>query len=332
MDEFDAIASRLIPSRLNILNQIDEYTLYRYYLEQDFTPGIPIYSPIRSDDTVRSFNIFPASKGKGWDEFEFTWKDHGRGLVGNIFTMIKLMYGYNSYTEVYARINEDFQLDLNLPKVSGEKIKLYSCPELVQTKIRIKPIPWTKKGIAFWNQFNIDEELLKFYDITQISYYWSNPTQAVPTAVLDPTFAYRIGGYYQIYSPFMPKDKKFRNDLPENFFFGYLQLPPKVDLLIIDKSAKDVVFNRRLGYWAVAGKSETTLIPPHKMFELKSRANKVLLMLDPDEAGIMQTEKYLQLYPWLEPKFLSDTKDKTDLCLKVGFEESAKIIQNLITA
>jgi hypothetical protein len=326
MDDFDALASKVVPTRSDILDRVDEYTLYCYYLERGFIPGVPINSPLRSDDTVKSFSIFPAARGRGWDEFEFTWKDHGRGWVGNIFHLIQRKCGLNNFTEVFAKINQDFELDLNLPLVEG-KVQLYERPVIDEMPISVKSIPLTYKGKRFWSLFRVDQEMLDFYCTTQIETSWSGE---IPRTMMDPSFAYRIGAYYQIYCPYASRNRKFRNNLPENYFFGYLQLPPEVDLLIIDKSAKDVIFDRRLGYWAVAGKSETTLIPQAKMLELRRRAKRIVLTLDPDPAGIMQTEKYLQLYPWLEPKFLTDAKDKTDLCKAVGFDEAKKIIHDLI--
>lgn len=328
MDEFDALASNLLPSRKDILDRVDEYTLYRYYLEQDFVPGIAVRSPIRDDDDVGSLNVFPAARGRGWDEFEFTWKDHGRGISGNIFHLVQLKYGLRTFEEVYSKINEDFELDLNLPAV-GEKISLFVRPPKFDSTIKVKSIPFSVKGKELWDTFRVDKALLDFYNTTQIECAWIGDTE-VPRVMPDPTFAYRIGNYYQLYSPYAEKERKFRNNLPENYFFGYIQLPPEMDLLIIDKSAKDVIFDRRLGYWAVTGKSETTMIPREKMLELRRRAKRILLMLDPDAAGIMQTEKYLQLYPWLEPKFLTDAKDKTDLCKAVGFDKAEVTIQELI--
>lgn len=288
-------------------------------------------SPIRSDDRVRSFVVFPASRGRGFDEFEFTWKDHGVGKTGNIFTLIKLMFGYPTFNEVYARINKDFELDSSLPTVES-KIALFEKPVVSPNGFMIRSLPTlTRKGRTFWDNLSIGQELLDVYNVTQVEYIWWRGQEA-PTMPLDPTFAYRIGQYYQLYSPYAARENKFRNNLPENYFFGYLQLPPEMDLLIIDKSAKDVIFNRRLGYWAVAGKSETTMIPRPFMLNLKKRAKRMLLMLDPDDAGVTQTEKYLKEYPWLEPKFLTDAKDKTDLRTKFGFEKSKQIIDELINS
>lgn len=331
MDEFDRLVK--LPTREDILARIDEYTLYCYYLEKDdIQLGKPMKSPIRDEDDedrTPSFVIYPAAKGRGFDEFEFTWNDRARGLSGNVFKLVMLMHGLKSFSEAYAMVNQDFGLDLNFPFVEGTKIKRFTAPEIVHVDIRIHSIPFTTAGRAFWDQYNIGQDILDLYKITQIDYYWTTPLKP-PHGCLEPTFAYQVGGYYHIYSPYALKANKHRNNLPPNYIFGYLQLPPTGDVLVIDKAMKDLAFCKRLGYWAVAGKAETTMIPPHIMEDLHSRFPLIFLTMDPDKAGYETTEKYLFLYPWLEPRFLTQAKDKTDLCKAVGFDQASQIIRGLL--
>lgn len=315
------------PSDENILDAVDEYTLYCYYSGIEDLKLNRVYpAPYRSDP-LPSFVVFLATRVSG---VQYLWKDHGKGEIGNIFTLIQRMCNLGSRREVYARISEDFGLGYNLPSVKREKIILYEAPSVNDIKIRVADIPLTEKGLAYWDQFAIDKKLLDLYNTVQIEWYWSYEGQQSPYLVPDPTFAYRTGQYYQIYSPFAPKQQKFRNDLPENYFFGYLQLPKTGDKLIIDKSCKDVIFCKRLGYDAVCGKSETTFIPDFKMIELHQRFKDIYLMLDNDAAGKKMTDKYLSLYPWLKPRFLSVAKDKTDACKLLGVEGVDKIVQNLL--
>lgn len=332
MDELDLLINSKLASRKAILDSIDEYSLYCYYLERDdIVPGKPISSPIRAGDANPSFSIFPASKGKGYDEFEFTWSDRATGQSGNIFHLVKILHpNLKTFDEVYNLISQDFDLGLG-SGIKAEKIVLYDCPDPVNINIRIRSIPYTQNGSNFWSQFRIDDTILKPYFTNQIDCLWTYDEQQYPMDCPDPTFAYQVGKYYQIYSPTALKKNKFRNNLPPEYFLGYLQLPKQGDLLVYDKSMKDLMFCRRLGYWAVAGKAETVEIPEKKMYELKDRFKRHILTLDPDKAGLTQTEKYTQKYPWLEPRFLTQAKDKTDLCKAVGFEEAEKIIKQLLS-
>lgn len=315
------------PTREDILDAVDEYTLYCHYLDMEDLPlKRSIFSPLRTEK-VPSFEIYPSRNGK---PFEFLWKDNGMGMHGTIFDLIKIVHSLSTYQEAYALICQDFSLDFKTEKVEATKIVLHQRPVLDPIKLRIHPIEYTSKGEEFWRRLNIGPERRRKFEIKQIDYYWSVDHQEAPTSVPDPTFAYTVGQYYQIYSPFAPRTHKWRNDLPENYFLGYLQLPKTGDKLIIDKSLKDVAFDDVLNYPAACGKSETTMIPPSKMHELRKRFKRIFLTLDPDETGRRQTEKYMALYPWLEPRFLTEAKDKTDLCLAVGFDKAKEIINQLI--
>lgn len=328
--DFDEIYGSIFLSEKKILELVDEYTLYCHYTQYDpLIIGKAYNAPYYRKDDYPSFSVF-ASNGQS---VEYLWKDHATGEVGNIFKLIKKVESLNSNEEVYARINEDFALGYNNHEAppQKEKIVLYEKPERNDIKISIISQPLTQAGQLFWKQFDISEELLRQYNTEQVKYYWTWLGQPAPTTAPDPTFSYRIGDYHQLYSPYVDKLRKFRNDLPENYFFGYMQLPKTGDTLVIDKSCKDTLLCKRLGYWAVNGKSETTIIPHSKMMELKDRFTNVYLTLDPDPAGRKQTEKYLALYPWLRPRFLTQAKDKSDLVKAVGFDEAEKIIKQLLT-
>lgn len=329
--DFDELYKSLIPSEKSILEQVDEFTLYCFYTKlEDLRLNRAYHSPYRKDE-FPSFSVYKTKYNLG---VEYYWKDSATGESGNVFKLIQKVEGLTNIEEVFQKINEDFGLGYNLPVLKQrEKIKLYDQPKESLIKIRVSEIPLTEAGLTFWNQFNITKELLDFYKTSQINYYWSYKEQIDPYTVPDPTFSYRIGEYYQIYSPFAPKTYKFRNDFPEHYFFGYTQLSTQNEKLIIDKSCKDVIFCRKLGYEAVCGKSETTMIPEKKMLEFKERYKSVYLMLDNDLAGKTQVEKYVQKYPWLQVRFIPESlaKDKTDCCKNIGFDRTKKLIDELLT-
>lgn len=326
--QFDELYKLLIPTEQSILEMVDEYTLYCYYTNQDNLLLNKSYNSPFRQDYFPSFSVFKTNQNIG---VEFYWKDHATGESGNIFKLIQKIEGLSSKEEIFQKINEDFALGYNLPTLQErQKITLYNKPQDQHINIRIADVPLTEAGLKFWNQFDIKQDLLDLYHVNQIKWYWSYDSQETPTIVQDPTFSYRIGKYYQIYSPFASKEYKFRNNLPDNYFFGYLQLQKNEKLLVIDKSMKDVIFCRRLGINAIAPKSESTMIQQDKMLELKDRFQDIYLMLDPDEAGMRMTEKYIQKYNWLKPRFLPAGKDKTGLAKIVGIQEAERVIKQLI--
>ena len=69
----------------DLLDKLDDYTIYSYYLGA-FKPGRLMNSPLRPDDKIPSFAIFPSKTG------DLLFKDHGTGEYGNSLKFIKLSY------------------------------------------------------------------------------------------------------------------------------------------------------------------------------------------------------------------------------------------------
>lgn len=327
--DFYELYNNLNLTEQSVLSKIDEYTLYCYYCNiPNLRPGKTYPAPYRTDN-VPSFSIYWS---RSYD-LDYMWYDHASGESGSIFALIGKIEGLAERGQVLAKINEDFSLGYNTDVVVPirEKIRLFNPPEKSEIKIEVTNKPFSELGLKFWQQFDISESLLREYKTKQVEYYWTYVGQTAPNQAPDPMFSYEVGGYYQLYSPYVKKEDKFRNNLPPNYFFGYLQLPKNGNILLLDKSCKDVIFCRRLDYWAVCSRSETTFLPPQKMVELRERFSKVYLMLDSDKAGRAMTDKYLALYPWLIPKFLPEelAKDKTDTAKKIGVIETKKLINSI---
>src|SRR5882757_9172407 len=91
----------------DIIQRVDEYTLYCYYLGYDPDPFTKYTSPIRTDDDNPSFGVFHA---KRIPNREFGWKDQATGDCGDIFTLVKMIYGYHGKAQAISRICSDFNL------------------------------------------------------------------------------------------------------------------------------------------------------------------------------------------------------------------------------
>jgi len=103
------------------------------------------------------------------------------------------------------------------------------------------------------------------------------------------------------------------------------------DLLVITKSTKEcILFRCHWDIQAVSGKSETTPIPDFIMQRYLSHFKRVVLWLDPDQAGLESTEKYLSLYPSLEvatvPQHIKE-KDPTDIYEVWRKEKTTEIVK-----
>ena len=67
----------------DLLEKVSDYDIYSYYLGP-IKPKKLINSPLRPDDKIPSFAIFPTKDGS------LLFKDHGTGEAGNAIKFMKL--------------------------------------------------------------------------------------------------------------------------------------------------------------------------------------------------------------------------------------------------
>lgn len=299
MSEFDLdeFIHDLTLSGPRILELVDEYDLYCHYLE--FQPDLrtAYKSPIREDDNNGSFSIFHCTR---YELYEYTWKDSGYmgGTSGNVFTLIRMLYGLNSYKEVYEMVDKDFSLGFTSGNpVQRTKVLRYDRPMIRPTvKISIQSRLFDKADWRFWRQYGITEATLARFCVKAVEYYWMYADQECPTRPPGICFAYVINQFYKLYQPYN-KPMKFRNDFPESYVEGLLQLEYTSDRLVITKSMKEIMW-----YWehfrtdAIAGKSESTMVPDHIMDYLFTRYREIVIFLDNDSTGWAMMYKYKKKY------------------------------------
>jgi hypothetical protein len=298
-----------------ILERVDAFSIYSFYIGAELELKTAYPSPLRDDDDVPSFNLY---QYKG----EIFFKDHALAESGTVFKFVKLMFGYKTLLDAYTRINLDFCLELiggntEIP-CTGVKATLSSSfkeKESVQ-EIRIHSKPkYSKEFIQFWKKWGIKLSLMESYFITEVNnvqYIYNKRTIVVYPK--DFTIAYRIYQKYKIYTPYGDKMKKFLNNFPITYIEGYLQLEYKNDFLIITKSTKEILFFRSHFNWdAIAGKSETTMIRRYMMLRLVQKYKYIFIWLDNDVAGQKSQRAYLEEYPFLIPiYYMVEKKDPTD--------------------
>jgi len=317
-----------------ILERVDEYSIYSFYIGKELELGTAYNSPLRDDDGIPSFAMY-LYKGK------IFFKDHALGISGTVLTFVRELFRYTTYLDAMSRVNIDFDLGLfggnpNIAKL-GEKPKL-SNGYKVRKKVQAIKVSSVEKNstayIEFWNRYGITLDVLKYYNVTEvdiIQYVYKSSTLVVYPKEL--TIAYRIYLKYKIYTPFGDKAKKFLNNYPINYVEGYLQLKYEKNFLVITKALKEIMFFRSHFDWdSSAGKSENTMIRRHIMLKLVQRYKYIFIWLDNDVAGIRAQKAYMEEYPFLIPIFHDvEEKDPTDYWEKANDKKSAlKEIKNLI--
>lgn len=319
----------------NVRKLVDDYSLISHYIGQELELHTKYSSPLREGDENPSFSIFYGYGDTSQDKLYF--KDQVGIAQGDVYTFLQLYLGANSVAEVLEQVNYDLKLGLNCKEdsVGLKPTVIKRIPiKRERPKIEYVPQPPTIEFMEYWyGKYEIVKQTLDYYNtkcIRDIHYRYENKTSIISPRTL--CIGYPIGGYIKIYQPFESKDNKFRNNYPQNYVEGHIQLDwSRNDLLVISKSTKENIFFRN--HWniqAVSGKSETTFIPPHIMNMYLSHFKRVVLWLDPDEAGIRSSGIYKNLYPKLEViNFVPDVKEKdpTDI-----FEvHRKKFTQNLVS-
>lgn len=323
MEDFEDLLNRYVLCDAAILERVDEYTLYCKYLGFEPMLKTKYSSFIRTGDPDPSFSMFDSNKAGR----EYFWKDNGIGEAGDIFKLIRMMFGLNSTADAYRKIDHDFQLGFNTEGPPPEnKIILNSLKDRKpETRIRIQSKPFTVKDLTYWASFGITLPTLERYKVKSLRYFWMSDFQEFPQVPKNLSFAYEVLKKYKIYQPLMPS-YKFRNDFHEQCLEGFAQLTYQSDTLIITKSNKDIMTLRELGYEAVSPRSENTPVPEPYMRHFAQKYPKRYVLFDNDmkHRGDMYQE------PKVYVPLNSGTKDISDFRKAYGAKLTKELLQTII--
>ena len=308
----------------DLLNKIDDYAIYSYYLG-NFKVGKLMNSPLRSDDNMPSFAIFKAPNGA------LLFKDHGTGVAGNALKFLKL------YKNIQTRNELEKELLRIVRKTNPESLKRkvsykYSNSQ-VETDIGIVRQPFTEVDKKFWKQFHISLDTLRKYRVFSIKYFLCNRVVRGTYKETSPMYAYKVYDKFKIYRPLASKYTKWRTNLTNRHVQGLAELPQEGgNLLIITKSLKDVMCLYEMGINAIAASSETTFIPDDILEELKSKWKRIIIIYDRDKTGMLKARELSKQYG-LEALFVNKrfmAKDISDAIKNTSFKEVKSWLINTI--
>lgn len=331
-DSFEEVMRNYLIDEQRVLEEVDEYSAYCYYLSFNPTLRKAYNSPFRKDYKP-SFSLYPARKGAN---IEYFWKDSGIGKSGNIFTLVGLLYGLKG-DDILRKIDEDFDVGLYSTK-SNLVLKppfVPAPPDKQPSSIRVRYKAWTEEGRAYWRDYIDNLTLLNTYYVQEVQVFWVREDQDIPIRPKGLTFSYRIDEidessgeitpHYKIYQPYNDT-YKFINDYTDQMVEGYQQLPEVSDLLIITKATKDVIVLRDLGYNAIAPRGESVMIPTHILLELAKRFTRIIILFDND--GKHKGSSYP--YKKIEIPLTSNTKDVSDYRKMYGRESTEILLKELL--
>lgn len=312
----------------DILERVDEYSLYCHYLGYEACLGRKYSSPIRFKDDDPSFSLFERRYcyGTGEPSTEFLWKDHAVNLHGpqDIFDLVKLLNGYTHRNQAYWKVCSDFNLG-GAPPIESSGTLIFREPKYHEpVDIKVKSRPFNKRDLLYWKQFNVNEDILRLFHCKAILCYWLTSTQEYPLYPKGLGFSYEVLGKYQLYFPFVVRKQKFRNNWTDKCVPGLKQLTDK-DMCVVTKSFKDVMCLYSFGYDSISPRGENIMLPVPIIEYIKQKYSTNFTLFDNDgkhKAGE---------YPFKEKHIPveSMTKDTTDYCSKYGPHKTAELLKHL---
>jgi len=184
-----------------ILERVDEYSLFCHYLEFDPLLGRKYSSPLRAGDTDPSFGIYERKNSYDLPN-EYMWKDQanqGR-QHGDIFDLIQLMYGLPNRQRAMWKVCGDFGIG-GCENPLGTRLVLKEPVAPVPAVIKVVSRPFIERELAYWAQYGITEPILSLYNVRAMKAYWLDIDQKNPYYPKKMGFSYRVAGSYQLYFP-----------------------------------------------------------------------------------------------------------------------------------
>ena len=105
------------------------------------------------------------------------------------------------------------------------------------------------------------------------------------------------------------------------------------DLIIIQKSLKDVMLLYEFGIPSVAPNSENVFLSDEKLMKLKSKFKRIIVWYDNDTPGKAYLEKIKKEHPELDYFYIPEDfkeKDFSDFYKKYGKDEATKFLNKYI--
>jgi hypothetical protein len=295
---------KLKATNTNILNCINEYDIFRYYISNFKELNVLFCSELRKD-------INPTCSIRKYDKLIYADFADVNSVGIDCFKYVMLKYNLNYYRAL-DKICIDFNLPLmvNCPYLDYNKcnhvpilynLDLSKIPSKEMSSIQVKLKNFTLVDKNYWkDKYDISVKDLKKFNVYPVQYFIHKSEFIEPDTVC---YGYYFGkeimtgiDLWKIYTPFADKKVKWRTNCGNDVVQGFNQLPEFGDVLIITKSLKDIIVLSKIGIPAVAPQAENHLIPLDIILELKKRFKFIFVLFDNDDAGIKASVKYHNEY------------------------------------
>jgi len=274
----------------DILAKVDDYSIIRFYLGEDFDFKRKFRSPFRAGGVDKTPNLcfFPSDE-------RIIFKDFASGKSGDCFKFVQEIFGLTFY-QALLKIDKDLGLGLKDKSNSPVfKIQVKKRPENLQksdTLIQIVPRDFTAKDISFWESYHITQSELEKKKVHSVDKLYVNK-QLMQNREDSPRFAYEYDSYLKIYTPFS-KTMKWISSCPNDYISGFDEIKFKIfrgsqsDKLFITKSLKDEIILSKFfrDVCSTQNESATAINEDNMQWILKGyKPENVIIAYDNDKAG-----------------------------------------------
>lgn len=313
-----------------ILSKVNQESIMQHYTGQDVNSKKLFTSVLRTDNHI-TVGYYKSRSGILYMH-DFATNEHL-----DCWNVVMKLFNC-SYYQALDIIAKDFGLIEGNHQISTFKV----IPEIKETesaKIQVQIKDYTQEELDWWLQFGINKKLLKKYHVYSLQHVFLNGELKFTSSPKCPIYGYYFGkdkngeDKFKIYFPFK-QDYRFIGNLTQKILQGYKQLRDSSDLLIINKSMKDTMACRALGFDSVSPNSETTFPNEKQIEEFKKRFKHILVIFDTDKPGLHNLWRIRKQYPELNyfwiPKELG-AKDLTDLIKLVGLDKVKELVNQFMS-
>lgn len=306
-----------------------------------------VLSPFRNDKNP-TCNYYYTIDNKGYAKLRF--RDWGGGFKGDCFDAASEVLKISTknpqgFALLLNKIASDFKIHKYKDNTEVEKLEHFYVNYKTSKSLKIfkiEPRAMTSYDVKFWtDMYGIDKEQLKKGNVYMVKkLFIQNENDELYEHYRyrsnDPAYAYYGGrlngiGLWKIYYPYR-KVNRFNSNYA--FVYGQEFFQP-AEFGLITKSYKDVLCFDTYGISSIGIPSETYLMKPDEIFNLKTKVDIVFTNFDYDRAGIILAQKYKKLYN-ISPLMLTKgkfqqpnygAKDFTDYRAINGHKETLKLLE-----
>ncbi len=255
-----------------LLQAFSEEQIMEFYFGEPVKLKHPYLNPFRKDNFPKCY-FFYTKMG------QLVFNDFSAGKQYNCFTIANLRCGEKlTAQQIYNQMSNLHVLDVPKPTIKYDPDDNESA-----TTIKVEVMPYDKKDLVYWEQFNITLETLKRFNVRKVRKAWINGELRYLYSDKDPCYRYLEVDKIKLYRPFNKK-VKFRNNYSLQLECTSM-LPERGNKLIITKATKDVMVFSTLGINAVCPTTEASRLTQETLDDLCTRFKKVYVWYDSDEPG-----------------------------------------------